>query len=112
MATRAAVRLSEGAAGSTSFADYEQPASYWQMQDDARAVGLSYLRLTKRLAYLEAGSTNTECWVVNSLNRCHVQQWKTSAVEVWRLLAGKRIVVAFRGTCDFGDVLTDIAAVS
>ncbi|CAE7774263.1 unnamed protein product [Symbiodinium sp. CCMP2456] len=60
--------MDEGAAGSTSFADYEQ------------------------LAYLEAGSTNTECWV-------------------WRLLAGKRIVVAFRGTCDFGDVLTDIAAI-
>ncbi|CAE7415934.1 unnamed protein product [Symbiodinium natans] len=60
--------MDEGAADGTSFADYEQ------------------------LAYLEAGSTNTECWV-------------------WRLLAAKRIVVAFRGTCDFGDVLTDIAAI-
>mmetsp|Transcript_50757 Transcript_50757/g.159041 ORF Transcript_50757/g.159041 Transcript_50757/m.159041 type:complete len:486 (-) Transcript_50757:69-1526(-) len=44
------------------------------------------------LAYLEASSTNTECWV-------------------WRLPARRRLLVAFRGTCDFGDVLTDIAAV-
>ena len=35
-----------------------------------------------------------------------------SSVEVWRLLAAKRIVVAFRGTSDFGDVLVDIAAAS
>ena len=38
---------------------------------------------------------------------CH-----SSLVEVWRLLAAKRIVVAFRGTSDFGDVLVDIAAAS
>eukprot|EP00913_Durusdinium_trenchii_P010044 g9425.t1 len=43
------------------------------------------------LAYLEAPSTNTECWI-------------------WRFKASKRLVVAWRGTSDFGDVLTDIAA--
>ncbi|CAJ1338309.1 unnamed protein product [Effrenium voratum] len=57
--------LDEGA-NNTCFQDYEQ------------------------LAYLEAPSTNTECWV-------------------WRLKAARRLVVAFRGTSDFGDVLTDIA---
>eukprot|EP00434_Breviolum_minutum_P039770 symbB.v1.2.035332.t1/scaffold4731.1/size35673/1 len=45
----------------------------------------------EQLAYLEAPSTNTECWI-------------------WRFKASKRIVVAWRGTSDFGDVLTDIAA--
>lgn len=44
------------------------------------------------LCYLEARETNTECWV-------------------WRYRPGKRLVVAFRGTSDFGDVLTDIAAI-
>ena len=64
--SRAAVCLSQGAAGSTSFADYEQPASQQMQEEGERVVGVSSLRLTKRLAYLEAGSTNTECWVVNS----------------------------------------------
>merc|ERR1719291_621681 len=41
------------------------------------------------LCYLEARETNTECWV-------------------WRYQPGKRLIVAFRGTSDFGDVLTDI----
>jgi len=44
------------------------------------------------LAYLEARTTNTECWV-------------------WRLQSRRRLIVAFRGTSDFGDVLVDIAAV-
>lgn len=57
----------EGAGDSPSFESYEQ------------------------LAYLEAPSTNTECWI-------------------WRFKASKRLVVAWRGTSDFGDVLTDIAA--
>jgi len=29
--------------------------------------------------------------------------------EIWRFNASKRIVVTWRGTADFGDVLTDIA---
>lgn len=45
----------------------------------------------EQLAYLEAGSTNTECWV-------------------WRLKKRRRLLVAFRGTSDFGDVLVDISA--
>lgn len=32
------------------------------------------------------------------------------APEVWRFKASKRLVVSWRGTSDFGDVLTDIAA--
>ena len=42
--------------------------------------------------YLEACSTNTECYV-------------------WRFRPRKRILVTFRGTSDFGDVLIDISAV-
>ena len=30
-------------------------------------------------------------------------------LEIWRFKASKRLVVSWRGTSDFGDVLTDIA---
>lgn len=46
----------------------------------------------EQLAYLEAESTNTECYV-------------------WRLQHRQRLLVTFRGTSDFGDVLTDISAI-
>lgn len=69
----------------------------WKMlqqaiEDEGAAEGqTASFESYEQLAYLEAPSTNTECWV-------------------WRFKASKRIVVAWRGTSDFGDVLTDIAA--
>mmetsp|Transcript_51158 Transcript_51158/g.121582 ORF Transcript_51158/g.121582 Transcript_51158/m.121582 type:complete len:825 (+) Transcript_51158:69-2543(+) len=44
----------------------------------------------EQLAYLEAASTNTECWV-------------------WRLKRKKLLLVTFRGTSDWGDVMVDIS---
>lgn len=70
----------------------------WKMlqqaiEDEGAAEGqTASFESYEQLAYLEAPSTNTECWI-------------------WRFNASKRIVVTWRGTADFGDVLTDIAAI-
>mmetsp|Transcript_72917 Transcript_72917/g.136196 ORF Transcript_72917/g.136196 Transcript_72917/m.136196 type:complete len:808 (-) Transcript_72917:67-2490(-) len=66
----------------------------WKMLEQAvageeDAAGISFGEY-EQLAYLEAASTNTECWV-------------------WRLRRTKLLLVTFRGTSDWGDVMTDIS---
>jgi len=65
----------------------------WKMLEQAIADesnGAESFSDYEQLAYLEAPDTNTECYV-------------------WRLMTHRRLVVNFRGTSDFGDVLTDLA---
>jgi len=65
----------------------------WKMLEQAvsaedEEAGISFGEY-EQLAYLEAASTNTECWV-------------------WRLRRTKLLLVTFRGTSDWGDVMTDV----